>query len=140
MYMGSVFGARCGYQREEPDMHELSIAQSILDTVLTEKQARDLDRVDSITVRVGALSGVLPDALEFSFEAIRIGTELEQCQLQIETVPISVACRTCGRTSTVENFLFLCPTCESVHIDVEAGYELEIAYIEVPDPVEEPVP
>ncbi|MDX1741258.1 MAG: hydrogenase maturation nickel metallochaperone HypA [Rhodothermales bacterium] len=121
-------------------MHELSIAQSILDALLTEKQARDLDRIDSVMVHVGALSGVLPDALEFSFEAIRIDTELEQCKLQIETIPITVACRTCGQTNTVEDFLFLCPACESVHVDVEAGYELEIAYIEVPDSIEEPVP
>ena len=120
-------------------MHELSIAQSILDTVLTEKQARDLDTVESVTVRVGAMSGVLPDALQFCFEAIRIDTPLDGCDMIIEPVPIRIACRACDRSTTVDSFLFVCPACESVHVDVIEGYDLEIAYIEVPDPVEAPV-
>ena len=119
-------------------MHELSIAQSILDTVLAEKQARELDEIQSVSVRVGALSGVLPDSLQFCFESIRLETELAECELQIESVPITVDCRDCGTCSAVENFLFICPACDSVHVNVESGYELEIAYIEVPDVVPEP--
>ena len=109
-------------------MHELSIAQSILDTVLEERRTRGLDRIDSITVRVGALSGVLPDALQFSFEAIRI-----------DTLPIRVSCRQCNTETAVENFLFVCPVCDSVHVDVVSGYELEVTSIVVPDRVTEPV-
>lgn len=119
-------------------MHELSIAQSILDTVLKEKHERGLPRVDQVAVQVGALSGVLPDSLQFCFEAIRIDTELQTCELTIETVPITVECRECYARTTVEDFLFICPKCASVHVDVVAGYELDISYLEVPDPVHDP--
>lgn len=117
-------------------MHELSIAQSVLDTVLQEMAARGLDRVDSVTVRVGALSGVLPGALQFSFEAIRRGTPLEPCELKIERVPMEIGCRECGSRTTVDEFLFICPVCDSAQIDVVAGYELEVTCLEVPDTVD----
>ena len=114
-------------------MHELAIAQSIMETVLDEKLRLELDTIEGVTVRVGALSGVLPDALQFSFDAIRVATQLEQCQLTIETVPITVRCRKCEKNTRVENYLFVCPTCTSTDVEVITGYELDIAYLEIPD-------
>lgn len=114
-------------------MHELSIAQSILDTVLAERESRGLEVVDSVTVRVGALSGVFPDALEFCFEAIRLETPLANTRLVIDPVPITVRCRDCAAVTKVEDFLFVCPVCDSVHVNVESGYELEVTSLEVPD-------
>lgn len=112
-------------------MHELSIAQSIYETVLQEMASRELPAVSAVGVRVGALSGVLPDALQFSFEAIIVDTPLDGCKLAIEAIPVRGTCKSCGKDFEVKDFLFCCPACQSGQIEVTHGYELEIAYLEV---------
>ena len=112
------------------ELHELAIAQSILKTVRHEQRQRRLPTVASVGVRVGALSGVLPDALQFGFEALVAGTPLEACTLTIEHVPVRGACSVCETTFEVQDFRFCCPHCGSGRIDVTQGYELDIAYLD----------
>jgi len=68
-------------------MHELSIAMSMIDVVEEEAVARSRGPVAAIYVRVGALSGVLPDALSAAYELARENTDLSNCRLVIEQVP-----------------------------------------------------
>lgn len=112
-------------------MHELSIAQSIYETVLREMEIRELAEVSTVGVRVGALSGVMADALQFSFEAIIIDSPLAGCKFTIEEIPVHGSCQSCGKAFVVKDFLFCCPICQSGQIEVTQGYELEIAYLEV---------
>lgn len=112
-------------------MHELSIAQSIYETVLQEMERRKLPAISAVGVRVGALSGVLADALQFSFEAIIIDSPLAGCEFAIEELPVRGSCRNCGKAFVVKDFRFCCPSCQSGQIEVTQGYELEIAYLEV---------
>ena len=112
-------------------MHELSIATSILDTVLQEIEAKNLPPVENIVVRIGALSGLLPDALEFSFEAIKQNTPLADTRLDIEKVSVTGKCRDCAADFEVEDFVFACPRCGSGNIEVTHGQELDIAYLDV---------
>lgn len=114
-------------------MHELSIATSIVDTVLQEIERKNLPPVQTIAVRIGALSSVDPEALRFSFEAITAETPLAKTKLEIEHVPVRGKCHTCGLDFTVEDFIFACPSCQSGQIEVMTGEELEIAYLEVED-------
>lgn len=114
-------------------MHELAIAESILTSVEQEIERRQLPAVQKIVVRVGALSGVVPEALQFSFEAIRTDTALAETRLEIEWVDVHGFCRSCGREFDVEDLLFACPICGSGGIEVTRGQELEIAYLEVDD-------
>jgi hydrogenase nickel incorporation protein HypA/HybF len=112
-------------------MHELSIAESIVNTVLQEIERKTLPPVQKIVVRVGALSGVVPEALQFGFEAITADTQLAQTKLEIEFVPVQGTCRDCEQTFAVEEFFFACPRCQSGHLDITRGEELDIAYLEV---------
>ena len=112
-------------------MHELSIATSIVDTVLQEIQRKNLPPVQTIAVRIGALSSVDPEALRFGFESIIADTPLAQTKLEIEQVPVEGKCRACNQEFAVEDFIFACPSCQSGQIEVTAGEELEIAYLEV---------
>ena len=114
-------------------MHELSIAQSIMETVLREQEQRRLPPVTEIGVRIGALSGVLPDALQFGFDAIIIGTPLEGCRFVIEEVPVQGDCAACGESFTVDDLVFCCPACGSGRIDLTHGFEMDMAYFEVED-------
>jgi hydrogenase nickel incorporation protein HypA/HybF len=60
-------------------MHELSIMQSALDQVLEKARQAGASRVHAIRLRIGALSGVVPDALQFAFEATRMFAECPDC-------------------------------------------------------------
>ena len=114
-------------------MHELSIAQSILEIVQKEAEKQKPARVVAIGLKIGALSGILADALEFGFDAIKKETPLEDCRLRIEEVPVSARCEECGHDFEVRELMFACPQCASASIRVIQGQELDIAYIEVDD-------
>ena len=115
-------------------MHELGIAQSILETARRESAVRQGVAVHTIGLRIGILSGVLPDALSFGFDAMTAGTDMETCQLAIDMVPARGACRDCGMAFEVEEFLFVCPECHSGKVDTLQGFEMEIAYLEIDEP------
>ena len=115
-------------------MHELGIADSIVKTVLKEMEQRNLQHIQAVGVRVGILTDVVPEALEFSFQAITNGTALSSARLDIEQVPLRGKCRACDKEAEIEQFLFVCPHCESRNLQIIQGDELHIAYIETNDP------
>lgn len=112
-------------------MHELSLATSIVDSVLQEVARKQLPPVQTIALRLGALSNVDPEALRFGFEAIIIDTPLANAKLEIELVPVQGKCRACNREFNVVDFIFICPFCQSGKIETTRGDELDIAYLEV---------
>ncbi len=108
-------------------MHELSITQSLVDTV----SERTGDRsVTGVNLRVGRLSGVLPDAMRFCFEVICAGTRLAGAELRIEEPEGKAGCLTCGREFVVPDNILLCP-CGSANVRVTGGLELSITSVEV---------
>ena len=111
-------------------MHELSIAQSILDIVSQNLPAGNTTHVKSVKVRIGKLSNVLPDSLRFCFEAITKDSNFEKTQLILNIIPISIKCNDCKKLTEINDFVFSCPGCNSTNINVVAGNELNIEEIE----------
>jgi hypothetical protein len=68
-------------------MHELSIAMSLVELACEEKQRRDLPKVHALRLRLGARSGVVTEALTFSFDLAAAGTCIEGAALNIEETP-----------------------------------------------------
>ena len=68
-------------------MHELSIALSLVDLACEEKERRQLPTVQALHLRVGSLSGVVRDALLFSFDMATAGTCIEGARLKVEETP-----------------------------------------------------
>lgn len=114
-------------------MHELSIAQNILEIVLVNLPAGEDRSVRSVKVRVGQLSGVVPDSLEFCFDAITQGTPLQGVALDIERVPFVMKCKTCDSSFQSEAGIVLCPTCGGVDVEVLSGTELQVVEIDLLD-------
>ncbi len=114
-------------------MHELAIANSIMNTVAQEAETRNLKTVKAIGLKIGVLTDVVPEALEFGFSAITAGTALEGTRLEIMSIPVKGRCRKCGDSFGVNGLVFVCPDCGAGDIIVEQGQELDIAYIEVDD-------
>jgi hydrogenase nickel incorporation protein HypA/HybF len=114
-------------------MHELSIACSIAELALEEARSREV-RVTAIHVQLGALSGVVAEALAGSWEIAVAGTLLAGSQLMIQEVPLTVHCRDCALQSAVEcTFPLLCPACGRPAPEIVDGRQLQIVALEVED-------
>jgi hydrogenase nickel incorporation protein HypA/HybF len=112
-------------------MHELSIASAILETVRKEAEKRPGARVNKVGVRIGALSGVEPEALSFSFTVLVQGTELDHLTLEIESVPRRQRCPTCDFTFEAPEDSLACPRCGRAETVLSGGEELDLAYLEI---------
>lgn len=112
-------------------MHELSIANAILDAVRSEAAKRPGAHVTKVGVRIGALSGVVPDALSFGFECLARDTDLEPLALSIETVPRRQRCTQCDLTFDAPEGELACPRCGRPETQLAGGEELDIAYLEI---------
>jgi len=112
-------------------VHELSIAQSILDTVVAEAEANGVKRVVAIRLRVGALTAVVGEALAFAFEVLAEQTCAKGARIDIDHVPWQVRCLDCRQEFAVFDALPTCPWCECVGGETIAGQELQIVEIEV---------
>ncbi len=112
-------------------MHELSIAMGIVDAALDEAQRRGVE-VSAVHLRLGALSGVVKDALLFSYEVACQDTPLEGSQLFVEDVPVIVFCAQCQAERELPSVqLFACPECGAPTMDIRRGKELEVFALEV---------
>ncbi len=112
-------------------MHELAIAQSIIEIAEKEAKKHNSSTIKKIKVQIGEFSGVVKEALEFSFEIAKNGTSAENAQLEIETVKFKAICKTCNFTlETIEDFNLFCPNCEDV-LEIVSGREMKIEYIEI---------
>jgi hydrogenase nickel incorporation protein HypA/HybF len=113
-------------------MHELSIAMSILDVAREESEKRGGVRVDAIHLRVGALSGVVSDALLSAYDLAREQTEFTGCRLVIEEVPAVIYCSKCAAERPVHSLQwFCCAECESPATQVVSGRELQVSALEI---------
>jgi hydrogenase nickel incorporation protein HypA/HybF len=112
-------------------MHELTLAESIVSTVNKAIENRKGARVLTVRVKIGELSEIVPDALQFGFESLILETPLAGAKLEIEKVPIVGKCVNCGHQFTVEEFLFICPQCFSSNISMIQGDEMEIVNLEL---------
>lgn len=112
-------------------MHEVGITQSIVE--IAERHAREQGaaRVLSVTVRIGALSGVVPEAVEFCFEACTKGTLLDGARLIVERVPGKGRCTECGAEIELAPHTFACPPCGALAVERLQGEELRILELEV---------
>ena len=112
-------------------MHELGIAEALLETICREAVRQGEVRVHKAVVKIGELAGVDGDALRFAFEAIVRGTEFEQLELEIEACPLRGRCADCGREFAVHDYDLHCPQCGSERGEFTGGDELDLAYLEV---------
>lgn len=112
-------------------MHEMSIAQSIIEIVNDTIEEDERQKLKVISVDIGELVAVVPDSLQFCFDTIVSETEYQNAKLIINEIPLEISCHKCYQKSNIERFAFICPKCESTNISVISGEELNIRYLEV---------
>ncbi|MDF2571172.1 MAG: hybF [Sporomusa sp.] len=112
-------------------MHELAIAQGILDIALNTAVSHGAGKVTGIKVLTGEMTGVVPEALQFGFAALAEGTIAAGACLTICSMPLIGCCRDCGCERQVDKYRFVCSTCESYAIEIISGRELKVESVEV---------
>jgi len=114
-------------------MHELSVAHAVVSTVI-DALPTPAPRVTQVRLRIGELSGIVPQALEFAYDVATEGTPLADAALVVERSPIVIRCATCGERELPSARNFRCPTCGEPSGDVVGGKELEIVDITLEEP------
>jgi hydrogenase nickel incorporation protein HypA/HybF len=112
-------------------MHEASIVESLIN--LVRENVPDARRVRRVDVRVGLLSGVSPDAMQFYFEIMRDETLSGQAELAVSLEPLKAHCEGCGADHCLSEVVWLCPNCGARSLAFRNGEELHLSSIEVED-------
>jgi hydrogenase nickel incorporation protein HypA/HybF len=115
-----------------PAMHELAIAESIVEAVMAKAAECDAVRVKNVQLKLGEASGVVVDSLTFCFEMLTsLHPTLAGTQLLTDTVPHRARCCHCDKDFAVVNFVAQCPTCQEWADEILSGTEMQIIEMEI---------
>ena len=112
-------------------MHEMGIANSVLEAVRNEMRRYPDKFPCKVGVRVGAMVAIDQDSLRFCFDAMILETELDKLELGIEVSPLRLRCQSCGQEFEVRDYNSRCPHCGGLEARCVSGDELELAYLEM---------
>jgi hydrogenase nickel incorporation protein HypA/HybF len=104
---------------------------SALNLALDQAHKAGAIHVHAIRLRIGSLSGIVPEALQFAFEALTPGTLADGATLDIEHVPARFWCGACGREFQADDLFAECPRCHQPSGELRAGREMELASLEI---------
>jgi hydrogenase nickel incorporation protein HypA/HybF len=112
-------------------MHELSIVASLFDILNEKAKEQKAKKITKVKLKVGMLSGVVPELLESAFEIYKKDTIASDAKLEIETTSIKAKCKKCGFEFSPEDFTIICPTCCSYQVKILSGEELLLEKMEL---------
>lgn len=112
-------------------MHELSIAQNILEVAVTHAEQAGAHRIVGINLVIGQLASAVDESIQFYWDLIAEGTSAEGAQLHFARVPTQMRCHDCDRLFSPATTTFECPTCHSLKVTVCSGDELRVESLEV---------
>jgi len=113
-------------------VHELSIVHGIIGAATEAGEKAGARKVIALTLRLGVLSSVVEDALQFCYEVATEGTMLEKSKLVVRRLPVVIFCETCRDSRELPGIhSFRCPVCDKPSLDLRQGRELEIESMEI---------
>jgi hydrogenase nickel incorporation protein HypA/HybF len=115
-------------------VHEAAIALAIVGEVCERAALERIERVHTVFVRIGVMTAVVPEALQFAWDLATDGTPAAGARLQIEHVPLAIACASCNAERTIPSSTIpVCPVCGESSNDIVRGRELFVTAMEVED-------
>ena len=112
-------------------MHELSIVASLFEILEEKAKEKKAKKILLVKLKVGALSGVVPEFLETAFNIYKEDTIAAESKLEIEEVPLKIRCQRCGTEIVKDDIVFICEKCDSRELKTLSGTELLLEKIEV---------
>ena len=107
-------------------MHELPVTEGILKTALQAADKAGAEKITEIFVKVGVLSGVVPECIQEYMDVIAEGTAAEGARIIAEEAPVRIRCRSCESESSVGRGTRECPVCQSRDFRITAGWEVVV--------------
>ena len=112
-------------------MHEMSIAEGILDIALDYAKQNDATAIHEVGLILGEMAGVEMESLAFSWNLITKGTPAEGAELKVRHTPLVGRCSKCGKEFHIEHYNFWCPECKDGVLQTISGREMQVEYLEV---------
>ncbi len=115
-------------------MHELAIAQRLIETASVAFPSATVGHVTALKVQLGVLAGLSKDELIFGFSVVSTGTPFAEAVLEIEELPAVIYCLQCNKNYVLADMVLLyCPACDTANVQLTQGKELTLKSIEVSD-------
>lgn len=112
-------------------MHELSLTQNIVDLAIEHAGREDAKKILSITLEIGALSGVVAESVEFAFDICSKGTLAEGADLEIRRIIGKGRCLDCHKEAEIKTLTHVCPHCGSLALETVQGQEMKFTAMEI---------
>lgn len=112
-------------------MHELSVAQNIIEIIRENVPRSDYDNVKRILLEVGEFSGIVADSLQFCFDIIKTDTEFKNAIVQIKKIPFVLYCKNCKTETSNNSGIRLCSECGGSNTEIISGTEMKITEVEI---------
>lgn len=112
-------------------MHELSLLENVREILEEHAQMQNFQRVEDITLEIGALSCVEIDALKFAFESVMKGSLAEKALLHFKKIEGLGHCKKCDKLTEMEMLYDVCKHCGYAPVEVVAGLEMKITELKV---------
>ena len=112
-------------------MHELAITEGIMDAALPEAEKAGAKRIIEIRLKIGELSGVMPECIKYYFDIVSRGTIAEGATISTEKIPVGIECRSCGFKGDIDRKKIICPSCGKADFTIFKGREYYVDSLEV---------
>lgn len=107
-------------------MHELAITENILKTALPKAEESGAKKILEVRLKIGELSGVVPECVQYYFDLIAKGTIAEGAKIKAESIPVQIVCRDCGYEGILDRKRNRCPACESSSFSITGGRDFYV--------------
>ena len=112
-------------------MHELAIAESVLQIAFGEMDRRAATRLNKVKLSIGEFSGVVREALEFAFSALKPDTRAADAEFEIEVIPLTAECSNCGPAKChLYDLDLICSACGGV-LQITGGRDMKVEYLDI---------
>jgi hydrogenase nickel incorporation protein HypA/HybF len=112
-------------------MHEMSLTEGVLQILQDNAKSKGFERVKTVWLEIGDLSGVETDAMRFCFDVVVQGTLADGAKLEIVSVPGQAWCMPCGKSVRVSERFDPCPECGSFQLQITGGDQMQVKELEV---------
>ena len=111
-------------------MHELVIVEGILEAVIPAVEKYEVERIETIRLKIGEMSGIVPSCINEYFEIAAKGTIAEGAKIEIERIPIRITCPDCGYEGVISKGQYRCPACDGAGFRIISGREYYVDSVE----------
>ncbi|MFO7980600.1 MAG: hydrogenase maturation nickel metallochaperone HypA [Candidatus Aminicenantes bacterium] len=112
-------------------MHELSLIANLFEIMEQKAKEKNAKKITYVKLKVGALSGAVPDLLETAFDIYKKDTIASDAKLEIETVPLKLKCKECDAVMEKDDLVLNCEKCGSTNLETLAGTDLYLEKMEL---------